>query len=1287
MYVAGEVYSLDYPITSDAFCSTFNWGKPNAVLSIMDTDLTTLFYSTFIGGSGFDYGNDIALGPEEERLYVWGDSDSSDINVTIGAIDPTNDGDRDTILWEMDLTSMNFTYTTFIGSGWEETTSNIQGIAIDGQGMLYLAGSTISTDFFTTEDAFRRVYKGSADSFVIKLDPTPCPPPSPPGNLTVTPDEAGALLNWTSPPFEGALLLELRLYKYNSSVAGNWSLVQTLDPSSVSWFDANASVGVTHSYRISAVNSAGEGDPSGVASGVYVLLPSAPLDMDITPDMENWTVDIAWSPPDFIGGGIVSGYCIYRGGTIADLAFLVETGNETFYVDRDVEKGDVWYYAVSALNERGEGPRSEPALARLQYPPSAPLSFSAEPGDGRAYLTWEAPLDNGGSRLLGYRIFKGTSHQDMSLLDTVHSGTTSYLDLDLVNSVVYYYYLVAYTELAPGTPTEVITAIAFSLPGIPEALTAVGTDRQVDLSWEPPSSDGGRPIEGYVIYFGESSSGLTLLDEVGDVTTYTHIGLTNGETYYYEVAAVNEAGTGRRSNVESAVPMGPPSAPVGLKVVLEANAPRLTWSSPTDWGGATSLTYHVLRGTSSGSLEGIGEMTDMYMFKDTACEGGVEYHYAVQAANPTGMGPMTPVRTILVPAVPGPVLDLAVVPGDGSVELTWSPPEDDGGSEVTEYVLMRGLAETSLDDQFYVGNVLRHTDGNLDNGRTYYYAVYPVNGVGDGERSTVLSATPWARPNFPPSLEAEARGEVVILTWKAPVSAGNAPVTGYVVLRGTTRYDLRPVADLGLVQTYTDTDVEEGKAYFYQVMAKSAMGPSEPAPAVKVVPGKGDASGGKALWPLALVVALVVFGAVLGLALLGRARARRAGIEGVAVASEEAAGGAAVPAGAGEATTYVVEEVFLVHGDGRLITSVALEGSEGQDSELMSGMLIAVQGIIQDGLQLGGTLEGIKYGENNILMATGEHVNLAVVLYGEPDDELKERLRGTVRSIETQYAGVIEEWSGDPEELAGIDDAVRPLLEATGGLTREDVEAVTVPRTVTTLSAVDFHRGYVRLKAAVVNNTSETIVNASIQLRYDPDMLRLEWVEPGTLRLKGDRVTVGNVMPRERKTVAFMFDPQICQGTHIDGTLTYYDSKGEVQRLDMKRRRADVVCPTFSPGGSANTAMLRRLVREKLHQSDHRVFHYPKTLSAEEVLWIGKQALETGDLQEVREYVRAGLPYEAEVWYYGETKVKGYQMVMRLGVVQESRALELFVASTALEPVTGLMAEFKRELERIVKED
>ncbi|NIP36408.1 MAG: hypothetical protein GWN18_15760 [Thermoplasmata archaeon] len=37
---------------------------------------------------------------------------------------------------------------------------------------------------------------------------------------------------------------------------------------------------------------------------------------------------------------------------------------------------------------------------------------------------------------------------------------------------------------------------------------------------------------------------------------------------------------------------------------------------------------------------------------------------------------------------------------------------------------------------------------------------------------------------------------------------------------------------------------------------------------------------------------------------------------------------------------------------------------------------------------------------------------------------------------------------------------------------------------------------------------------------------------------------------------------------------------------------------------------------------------------------------------------------------------------MRLSVIQEKGVVEFFVASTAMEPITGMLAEFRRELDR-----
>lgn len=91
-------------------------------------------------------------------------------------------------------------------------------------------------------------------------------------------------------------------------------------------------------------------------------------------------------------------------------------------------------------------------------------------------------------------------------------------------------------------------------PSYPLRLRASPGDSEILLTWSPSSSNGGIPITNYSIYRGNSSGTETLLTSVGNVTNYTDKGLTNGQTYYYQISATNAIGEGNRSNEVSATP-------------------------------------------------------------------------------------------------------------------------------------------------------------------------------------------------------------------------------------------------------------------------------------------------------------------------------------------------------------------------------------------------------------------------------------------------------------------------------------------------------------------------------------------------------------------------------------------------------------------------------------------------------------------------------------------------------------------------------------------------------------
>jgi len=963
----------------------------------------------------------------------------------------------------------------------------------------------------------------------------------------------------------------------------------------------------------------------------------------------------------------------------------IGSADGTGYLDADprLRMGTVHFYEVVAYNGAGNGTPNQ-TFATPVCLPSAPSHLVAKAGDVRISLTWDPPASDGGSELLGYRVYRGLSTISRVLLQELQDVGGFHEDsIGLVNGDTYYYTVTAFTLIGEGPTTELANATPFGRPGAPSSVEATAGNGLVILSWAPPAFDNGRPLEVFWVYRGTSRTNLLRIGS-NNQTSYTDSDVQNGRTYFYQVSAENEAGEGAHcKDIASVTPYGIPGPPTGLCATVDTDGIRLNWTAPAQTGGAESLTYTVLRGSSPESLVPYRELTDAYGMTDSDVSPGDSHYYSVYARNLLWVGAKSNPRGVTFVVPPGAVGNPMASAGDRLVTLKWSAPADDGGSPIESYIVLRGLRGDGRDlSRIGEADRTEYTDagGVLDNGHTYYYSIIPRNWRWEGPASGLVNATPLTTPPMP-ELSLKRSGGRAELRWSLPASSGAAPVTGFIVWRGPSPQVMVPIAWLGVEYKYVDTDVEAGKTYYYQVVPTSLLGEGTPSPvgSVTIEPAAGRG------WMAPVLIVILV--AVVCVALVLRARARRpvgaeapppAGPVGLAIPPVEVT--VAAP------PSCVVEEVFVVHHDGQLIASSAREGRRAEDADLMSGMLIAVQGIVQDGLRREGELESIKYGQSVVLIAAGAHVNLAVVVYGEPDEGLKDELEATVRRIETSYAGVIEQWGGDLSQLPGIEGMLQALVKRTERVTRDEVLATVPTPAVSALSAVDFYRGYVRLKVAAVNDTFGLVADATMEVEYDDTMLRLDRVEPSGLRLRGNRVAIGTIRPGERKTVAFFFDPQICQGSHIDGYLAYFDPEGQRHRVEMKRRTAEVVCPIFFTREQANTAMLRRLVSETLRASDLRAFRFPQDMEPAEAFKVGKLALGGFEVQAVRDFVEEGPPYEAEAWYYGETKVKGYKMAMRLAVVEERQALEFFVASTAMEPITGMLAEFRRELDRVLEE-
>jgi hypothetical protein len=128
-----------------------------------------LVYSTYIGGSGYDYGRGIAV-DGSGNAYVTGYTKSTNYDVTAGAFQTTPGGGSfyDVFVTKLNASGSGLVYSTYIGGSDDDFG---YGIAVDGSGNAYVTGRTKSTNYDVTAGAFQTTHGGGYnDVFVTKLN-------------------------------------------------------------------------------------------------------------------------------------------------------------------------------------------------------------------------------------------------------------------------------------------------------------------------------------------------------------------------------------------------------------------------------------------------------------------------------------------------------------------------------------------------------------------------------------------------------------------------------------------------------------------------------------------------------------------------------------------------------------------------------------------------------------------------------------------------------------------------------------------------------------------------------------------------------------------------------------------------------------------------------------------------------------------------------------------------------------------------------------------------------------
>ena len=126
---------------------------------------------------------------------------------------------------------------------------------------------------------------------------------------------------------------------------------------------------------------------------------------------------------------------------------------------------------------------------------------------------------------------------------------------------------------------------------------------------------------------------------------------------------------------------------------------------------------------------------------------------------------------------------------------------------------------------------------------------------------------------------------------------------------------------------------------------------------------------------------------------------------------------------------FELEDLFLIHNDGRLISHVTKDEDTGIDKDVVSAMFTAVQEFVKDSFQAGEVgLKKLEIGDKNVMIEKGKSVYLALIYSGWPPAPVFQSLSMMLSDVEERYSGKIERWNGMKKTLPGVDDMVQKYM-------------------------------------------------------------------------------------------------------------------------------------------------------------------------------------------------------------------------------------------------------------------
>ena len=571
---------------------------------------------------------------------------------------------------------------------------------------------------------------GESTSLPPEITPATTPtipsidPPGEPKALSLTPGPREIVVTWQPPSDTGGGPITGYLITWVSSTGASGTIPTTETIRTL----RNLANGATYTITVAATNAGG---PSRAVTATAAPLGVSSPPADVSLRRGDGVLHVSWSPPASDGGLGVESYAVHWTGP--DGVTHVAPAQGTQHTIGGLTNGSTYSVTVTATNRVGSSSHSAPATHRPGTIPTAPVGISAVRGNGVVEVSWAPPLNDGGLPIAGY-VLDWVSSTGAS--GTIETSSTGYTMQNLLNGATYTVTVSAINEAGTSPAGGSASATPAAAPSSPTTVTVDRGDGRLDVTWQPPTADGGKPVLSYTVAWTTPDGAAGSADTTA--TSHTFDGLSNGATHTVTVTASNEVGTSAASQPATGTPAHIPGAPVAVRTTREDSRIHVSWDPPASDGGLLVTGYTLLWVAPDGTT-GSAQTTATSHSID-GLSNGTTYGITVSATNEVGTSVTAdPVRA--TPArPPGPLAHAEIAIGHESLLLSWQPPTDDGGLPVRSYTVSWVApdgAVTAIETTH-----TSHTIEGLTGGATYTVTILANNEMGASASPMSAQATP-----------------------------------------------------------------------------------------------------------------------------------------------------------------------------------------------------------------------------------------------------------------------------------------------------------------------------------------------------------------------------------------------------------------------------------------------------------------------------------------------------------------------------------------------------------------